>query len=117
VRDLVVTMLEETGWRVEVASGGRPGRERVRQTRYDLIVCDMRMPDGSGDGLYRDVVADDPALGKSFLFITGDTANPEAWRFVREAGVPVIAKPFTPTAFMDAVRRVVVSLTVAASRA
>ncbi len=117
VRDLVVTLLEETGWRVEVAAGGRAGREQIRQTRFDLVVCDMRMPEGSGEALYRDVVTADAALGRSFLFITGDTANPDAWRFLREAGVPVVAKPFTPAAFMDAVRRVVVSLTAMPSRA
>jgi len=44
VLDLIVTILSQTGWRVDVATGGREGLERVRRQRYDLIVSDIRMP-------------------------------------------------------------------------
>ena len=106
VLDLVVTMLSESGWRVDVAAGGKTGLERVHGRRYDLIVSDIRMPDGGGDEFYRKAVAHDPQLAKRFLFVTGDTANPEAWRFLKEANVPVLEKPFAATAFLEAVRAI-----------
>src|SRR5881396_760531 len=53
VLDLVVTLLGETGWRIDVAPGGRAGLGRVRRNRYDLIVSDIRMPDGDGQELDR----------------------------------------------------------------
>jgi len=40
------------------------------------------------------------------LFITGDTANPEAWRFLKETRVAVLEKPFAAAAFLDAVRQI-----------
>jgi PAS domain S-box-containing protein len=106
VLDLIVTILSQTGWRVDVATGGREGLERVRNQRYDLIVSDIRMPDGDGESFYKEATQDDPALGQRFIFITGDTANREAFSFLKDAGVLILEKPFQPTFFLDAVRRV-----------
>ena len=114
VRDLVVTLLGQTGWRVDVAGGGRAGLEQVRQRRYDLVVSDLRMAEGGGEEFYRTAVVQDPALRRRFVFITGDTANREAWRFLGDAHVPVIEKPFQPALFLDAVRRVTTALPPAA---
>src|SRR6266850_1109047 len=106
VLDLVVTLLSQQGWRVDMASGGRTGLECVERRAYDLIVSDIRMPDGDGQEFYRNVLAREPALAKRFIFITGDTANADGWRFLEETGVPVIEKPFAPATFEDAVARV-----------
>jgi len=111
VMDLVVALLREAGWRVDVAPGGRLGLERVRERRYDLVVSDIRMPDGSGEEFYRKAIAEDRSLAGRFVFMTGDTASPQAWSFLREANVPVIEKPFAPDVFLETVRRVATSLT------
>jgi CheY-like chemotaxis protein len=107
VRDLIVTLLKSHGWGVDVAAGGRTALERVARHAYDLIVSDMRMPDGDGPEFYKRVLARTPALARRFVFVTGDTANPDAWAFLEDSGVPVIEKPFSPTVFEDAVARVV----------
>jgi PAS domain S-box-containing protein len=109
VLDLVVTLLQERGWTVDVAHGGRPGLARVESRAYDLIISDMRMPDGDGAEFYTSVRTRAPALARRFVFITGDTANEEAWAFLEGAQVPVIEKPFQPAAFEDAVARVMLS--------
>ncbi|OGK84303.1 MAG: hypothetical protein A2050_08235 [Candidatus Rokubacteria bacterium GWA2_73_35] len=111
VLDLVCVLLGQTGWRVDVASGGREGLERVRARRYDLIVSDLRMAEGGGEEFYRSALLEDPSLQRRFVFITGDTANRGAWHFLRDGHVPVIEKPFQPALFLDAVRRVTTSLT------
>jgi CheY-like chemotaxis protein len=107
VRDFIVVLLEETGWRVDTAGGGRAALAMIRRSAYALIVSDIRMPDGNGEEFYRGAAAHDPALARRFLFITGDTANPAAWAFLERTAVPVLAKPFATDAFLDAVRRVV----------
>ncbi len=111
VLDLIVTLLGQTGWRVDVASGGHAGLERVKRCRYELVVSDIRMPEGGGEEFYRRAVAQDPSLQRRFVFITGDTVNREAWMFFKEARVPVIEKPFQPALFLDVVRRATTGLT------
>jgi len=106
VLDLIVTMLKEHGWAVDVASGGRAGLESVTSRTYDLIISDMRMPEGGGQEFYTRVREHAPALARRFIFITGDTANVEAWDFLEGAGVPVIEKPFPSSVLEDAVTRV-----------
>jgi PAS domain S-box-containing protein len=107
VLDLIVALLGESGWRVDVAAGGRAAFERLREQRYDLVVSDMRMPEGNGEDFYRNALAHDADYGRRFIFITGDTATPRAWGFLEGTAVPVVEKPFQPRTFEDAVYRVV----------
>src|SRR5262245_54735299 len=106
VLDLIVTLLKEQGWQVDVAPGGRTGLRSAKQRRYDLIISDMKMPDGDGQSFYRAIKAHDPELARRFVFITGDTANVDAWAFLEDSHVPVIEKPFPPAVFEEAVARV-----------
>jgi CheY-like chemotaxis protein len=104
--DLVVTILRGDGWKVDVAEGGRSGLERVRGTRYELIVSDFRMPDGDGESFYRAALEAQPELRGRFLFMTGDTANPVVWQFLQGSHVAMLEKPFSP----DALRAVIAEL-------
>jgi two-component system NtrC family sensor kinase len=106
VVDLVMTLLAQGGWRVDVASTGKSGLGLLRGRPYDLVISDIRMPNGSGQHLYENALAHDPSLRDRFIFITGDTANPEAAAFLKDSGVPIIEKPFQPIAFLEAVHRV-----------
>ncbi len=106
VLDLVAALLRQAGWQVATATGGRDALERLRGANYDLVLADMRMPDGSGEDLYRAVASERGELTERFLFMTGDTANPEAWRFIEATHASVIEKPFTAQALLSAVERV-----------
>jgi GAF domain-containing protein/signal transduction histidine kinase/ActR/RegA family two-component response regulator len=106
--DLVMALLKDTGWQVEVASTGRSALERVRATRFDVVLSDIRMPDGSGEDFYRAVVREQPELAKRFVFMTGDTANPAAWQFLEAEQVPVLEKPFTADSLFRVLERVTV---------
>ena len=117
VAELVVTLLREHEWTVDVASGGRPALERVRRQPYDLVVSDIRMADGGGEEFYRHAITEKPSLAARFVFITGDTANTTAWAFLKAADVTMLEKPFRPEVFLDVVRRVVSGLTASGSRA
>jgi CheY-like chemotaxis protein len=106
VVELVTTLLRQAGWNVDAATGGRAALDRLRHARYDLVVSDIRMPDGSGEALYREATAAERGLAARFLFMTGDTANPEAWRFLQQTRAHVVEKPFTAQALLSAIERV-----------
>ncbi|HYB44146.1 MAG TPA: GAF domain-containing protein [Candidatus Methylomirabilis sp.] len=106
ILDLVTTLLRQAGWSVDVAAGGRAALECLRRERYDLVVSDIRMPDGSGDVLYHAATAERDDVAARFLFMTGDTANPAAWEFLQASRAEVLEKPFTAEALLHAVHRV-----------
>ena len=106
VVELVTSVLDGHGWRVDVASGGRAGLGLLQQARYDLVLSDVHMPEIDGADFFRAAVAQRHELSERFLFITGDTANTEAWRFLQDARVPVLEKAFTPQALLRAVEQV-----------
>jgi CheY-like chemotaxis protein len=64
------------------------------------------VPEIDGADFFRAVVAQRHELAERFLFITGDTANTEAWRFLQDTRVPVLEKAFTPQALLRAVEQV-----------
>jgi signal transduction histidine kinase len=104
--ELVTSVLQDQGWRVDVASGGRAALERLQETRYDLVLSDVRMPEGDGADFYRAAVAQQKELARRFVFMTGDTANEEAWRVLDSIRAPVLSKPFTRQVLLHAVERV-----------
>jgi two-component system NtrC family sensor kinase len=107
IAELMSTLLRQTGWRVDVAPGGRQALDRVRDTAYDLIVSDMRMPDGSGEEFYRAVTSERSELAERFVWVTGDTANPGSWTFLEKTRSPVLEKPFNSDELLRVVERLV----------
>jgi CheY-like chemotaxis protein len=57
-RRLVTAALEEGGFEVIEATGGRDGIERARAAPVDLIVCDLMMPDVDGFAVVAALQAD-----------------------------------------------------------
>jgi hypothetical protein len=52
------------------------------------------MPGLDGPALYKVLGATHPQLLSRFVFLTGDTLNPESSEFVQQTGAPCISKPF-----------------------
>ena len=60
------------------------------------MLCDVRLGDGNGGDCLRHIRAAQPALGRRFIFVTGDIAALKD--ATQEFGdMPVLTKPFTAT--------------------
>jgi CheY-like chemotaxis protein len=68
--------------------------EKLDQRIYDLILCDLRMPELDGPGLYREVEQHCPPLLQRIVFLTGDTLSSETRVFLDGADMPYLSKPF-----------------------
>lgn len=84
----------EPRFEVDVASGVEDGLARMDQGRFDLVLCDVMMPGGGGERLYRSLVERAPALARRVVFFTGGAVTDQARRFLREQPQPVLPKPF-----------------------
>jgi nitrogen fixation negative regulator NifL len=103
VAGVLADLLKADGEDIEAVPDGRAALEKIQAGEYDLILCDVRMPRLDGPGLYRALDQSNPKLLQRFVFLTGDTLNPESWEFVQRTGAPCINKPFD----FDEVKRVV----------
>jgi signal transduction histidine kinase len=90
----VAEALADAGFAVDRASDGIEALERLQGRRYDLIVCDLKMPRLDGTAFYRQLEKIDPSMAQRVLFVTGDVAGTDAERFLEETGCRWLAKPF-----------------------
>jgi CheY-like chemotaxis protein len=51
--EFLTQLLEDNGYEVRSARDGLEGMKRVEETRPDLILLDLQMPEETGTGLYR----------------------------------------------------------------
>lgn len=103
VGDFVERALAELGHRVVVAQTGEAAVGGIRDGAWDLVVCDLKLPDMGGAEIYRAALECAPALRDRFVFLTGDTLGPETAAFLRTDPGPWLEKPLTP----DQLKRVV----------
>lgn len=64
--------LEDSGVVVSEANGGSEGLQRVKESRPDLVVCDVNMPDMEGPQVVKSIYDYDPTIPVVML-----TANPD----------------------------------------
>lgn len=61
--------------------------------KFDCILCDLTMPDGGGEALYRRLEREHPALAERVVFMTGGAITAESSQFLETSGRPVLDKP------------------------
>lgn len=98
-------LLRRDGYVVETVSDGRLGLDRLRTRDYEVILCDLRMPELDGRGVYRALERCAPHLCQRLIFLTGDTLDPETNAFLAQTGRPHLTKPFQAAEFRQTMRR------------
>jgi PAS domain S-box-containing protein len=98
IASLLAEILQRQGFDCEYASSGEQAKQRLGgdDHEFDLILCDIRMPNGDGPALYDWLAAERPQMTARIAFVTGDVLGPAAGRFIARSGCPVIEKPFVP---------------------
>jgi PAS domain S-box-containing protein len=90
---------------VTAATTGREALELLTtEDRFDVVLCDLMMPEISGMEVYERVVERTPAMASRFVFVTGGAFTERARKFVERVGAPVLEKPFELTALSPLLR-------------
>lgn len=106
VAQLVADVLREDGHDVEAVIDSQEGLQRVARRRYDLIICDLRMPRLDGPAFYDALVRARSTARHRMLFITGDTLGPHTTEFLKSHQLQFLTKPFLVEELKLAVYRV-----------
>lgn len=95
--------LELKGFRTKTAQSGNEAYEILRGEVFDLIISDIRMPNGDGVSLLKRLRADGNRT--PLLFVTG-FADIEKEEAIRLGASDLLAKPMTGADLFEAVRKI-----------
>ncbi|HWN16388.1 MAG TPA: response regulator [Candidatus Dormibacteraeota bacterium] len=103
VAELVQAVLKDEGHAADAVYSGRAALDRLAQTVYDLVVCDVRMPDVDGKAVFC-AVAQLGSPRPVVLFMTGYGDSPTDSEFLQTTAAVVLAKPLGIDALLERVR-------------
>lgn len=92
-RDLLSRRMEQEGYHVASASGGRQALEILRQERFDLLLLDLMMPDMDGFQVLEQLKADARNINMPVMMITADNDVESVKRCIKLGAVDYIVKP------------------------
>jgi PAS domain S-box-containing protein len=90
---------------VDLAVDAREGLERLGAGTYDVILCDLMMPDMTGMDLYAEVSRRHPGVERRFIFMTGGAFTPRATEFLAQVSNRRLEKPFETAVLKATVAR------------
>jgi len=102
VRVSLQRYLAGKGHEVETTASGEDALVRLKASKYDAVIVDMRMPDLSGEQLFERLRSNDPGHAERVIFTTGDLVNEQMRRFLDGTGRPCVPKPFEFASFDQA---------------
>jgi len=97
--------LGDAGLQVTHAADGQEALSHLEASRFELVICDLKMPRVDGMTLYRSLKSSGSMTPvPPVIFVTGDVAGTDAERFLEESGCRWLAKPFRLADLLRAVR-------------
>jgi len=96
---------------VVVAASGREALELYGTQDFDLIFCDLMMPEVSGMDFYDQLRSRRPGEEGRIVFMTGGAFTRRAKTFLDTVKNPLLEKPFAPETLNDVLRHMTSSTT------
>ncbi len=103
IRDVIRITLEEAGYDVVLAATGAGAVTALQSTPLDLVLLDLKMPNGSGVDVIREARGTNGDL--PVIVITGYPNSDLMHQALQYSPLLVMAKPVDPDALLDAVRK------------
>jgi signal transduction histidine kinase/CheY-like chemotaxis protein len=109
VAQLMVDVLQEEGHQAESVLNSQEGLTLISRHTYDLIVCDLRMPQIDGQAFYDALVSAGSSMSHRVIIVTGDVLAARTREFLERTRLPFLAKPFLVEELKLAVARLLSS--------
>ena len=95
-------MLIPDGHDVDVTTSAISALKRLADTKYDVVISDIVMPDMTGPALQERILENSDGSPPRIVFITGDTIGTTTTDFLRDGNHRVIRKPFSAADIREA---------------
>jgi DNA-binding NtrC family response regulator len=80
---------------VVAATSGREALELLRRdARFDLVLCDLMMPDVTGMEVFETLRAELPVVAEKVVFVTGGSFTRRSSEFLEQIASRSLEKPF-----------------------
>jgi PAS domain S-box-containing protein len=89
---------------VTLESDARIALERLSRETFDVVFCDLMMPNMSGMDFFDELSRRAPDQATRIVFLTGGAFSPRSEEFLRESQNVCLAKPFSRAAVSEVVR-------------
>ena len=93
-RDVLHDHLASRSFQITSVPSGVEGLREIRNGAFDIIICDMLMPQMGGEMFYWAVTRMRPATAQRFIFFTGHKNNAAIEFFFKRVNATVLIKPF-----------------------
>jgi DNA-binding NtrC family response regulator len=90
--DFLRLLFEEEGFRVSTASSFESARELIPSHSFDVVLCDITMPDGNGLDLLKELKAEDEKT--AVIMMTAYTSTKTAIEAMKLGAFDYVSKPF-----------------------
>ena len=102
----LAALLRRDGHAVDTADNGSRALSQLEEHPYDVLLCDMRMPELDGSTFYNILSSQYPHLRQRVIFLTGDTGSEDTRTFLTQCGRPWLRKPSAITTIRHAIQQV-----------
>jgi CheY-like chemotaxis protein len=96
-RDILARRLSREGYGVATAVNGREAVDMLQAGSYDLVLCDIMMPEMDGYEVLERMKADDRLRHVPIIMISALTEVDSAARCIELGAEDYLPKPFNPT--------------------
>ncbi|MDB4943508.1 MAG: Sensory box histidine kinase/response regulator [Labilithrix sp.] len=100
---------------VTLESDARVALERLDNETYDVVFCDLMMPNMSGMDFYDELSRRSPHQAQRIVFLTGGAFSPRSEEFLRGSRNVCLSKPFSRDAVSAVVRTMIAAPSAEAS--
>ena len=104
ILEMVSDALEGVKCRATLHLGPAGVEAALAREKFDLVICDLRMPGQNGFEVYKMIHEMRPELAERFILMTGNLADVENYT-IELAAVTLLQKPFTLMQLREAVEK------------
>lgn len=104
-REFIRSALEPFGYELVLVDSVKRAMARAQESDFDLIICDLHMPDKGGIDFIQDIKADARLQAVPFVLISASNTDAERHRILQQDGANFIQRPIEPQALLKQIRK------------